>query len=181
MNSDELQTAAYLQELCTSTGGDIEAQASMYDIGASIGIEKDAAGKLAEELMVQGYVELKTLSGGIGITAEGLSFLGVSAGGSSVGANRELSLSAGPVANDDDRNVVQTIIARIHEETAAIGGDYETLEQIVLDLKAIELHLLTPAPKIAVLTALFHSIADCCKGKEDFLKNSGLSAVTGGS
>lgn len=176
MNSDQMQTTAYLQELCSNTQGNIDAQASMYDIGLAIGIDKTAAGKLAEELMVQGYVELKTLSGGIGITTEGLSFIGHSGSDNST-QQQALALSTGPIANDADRKTIETIIKRVQQETTQLEVEYPNLEQIVLDLKAMEIHLLTGAPKTAVLRALLASIADCFQDRVEILQQTGLSAI----
>jgi aspartate racemase len=49
----------------------------MYEVGRSLGLGKVEAGALAEELMVAGLVELKTLAGAITITADGLRYLGL--------------------------------------------------------------------------------------------------------
>ncbi len=66
------ENTAYLLELFQRTKGDARARVSMYDVGAALGMEKGAAGKTAEELIAAGWVEIKSLSGGIGITAEGI-------------------------------------------------------------------------------------------------------------
>ncbi len=55
--------------------GDTEAIVSMHDVGQALGFEKTDAGKMAEALYSEGYAELKTLSGGIGITSMGLQAL----------------------------------------------------------------------------------------------------------
>ncbi|MCG8684875.1 MAG: hypothetical protein MI892_08370, partial [Desulfobacterales bacterium] len=60
---------AYLSQLNEMTGGDPDAQVSMHEVGQVLGIEKDEAGQMAEALFIGGHAELKTLSGGIGITA----------------------------------------------------------------------------------------------------------------
>ena len=71
------QSRDYLYELYTISEGDTNSEVSMYDVGAALGLEKADAGTIAEELMVEGWVELKTLAGGISITAEGLKALNV--------------------------------------------------------------------------------------------------------
>ncbi len=78
MDSEDLKSKDYLEELYRQTGGDVEVQVSMYDVGAAIGLDKTEAGSLAEQLMVQGQTELRTLAGGISITPEGLAVLGIS-------------------------------------------------------------------------------------------------------
>ena len=83
-NSPEAQN--YLLELYQMTTGDINAQVSMYDVGAAIGLEKNDAGKLAEDLIGDGLVAVKTLSGGIGITDLGVEKAQSAAGASPTAA-----------------------------------------------------------------------------------------------
>lgn len=174
MNSDEMTSTTYLQELYNKTQGDTETQVSMHDIGLAIGVEKADAGRIAEELIIQGYVELKTLAGGISITEEGLSVLGISPPvSSSQGEAQELS--PGPVINDKDRQLIEKIIHGIKRECAGQVQEYTATEQTVLDLKVIELHLLSPAPKTAVFLALFQSLGQNFAGNDTITNNSGLA------
>ena len=79
---DNPEEQAFLYELYTMTRGDTSTQVSMYDIGKTLGLEKTAAGSMAESLFIQGFAELKTLSGGISITVEGLGALDIDLPGS---------------------------------------------------------------------------------------------------
>jgi len=175
MNSDEITSTSYLQELYNATQGNPETQVSMHDIGLAIGIEKAEAGRVAEELMVTGYIELKTLAGGISITNEGLASLGMVP---QPGKNETiLQLSSGPVVTDEDRQVVETILSNIKTELAAQKHEYQAMEQAVLDIKVIELHLLSPSPKIDIILALFHSLAQSFGRDAAVVKESGLATV----
>lgn len=174
MDSDQISSTGYLQELYNNTQGNPETQVSMYDVGAAIGIDKVEAGKIAEDLMVQGYVELKTLAGGISITHEGLGLLGFSVQPDSE-SSEEYSLSSGPLVNDSDRTIIAKISNNIQQEFSALGPDFPLAEQIVLDLKAIDIHLMSPTPKTAVIIALFESIADSLQKNEDVVKKTGLA------
>ena len=157
MDIDDLNIKAYLQELYRQTGGDAEQQVSMHDLGAAIGLDKAESSSLAEQLIVQGQVELRTLAGGISITPEGMDILGISAPAPHSGESN-LQLSPGPVANDIDRRTVQLLTEEIKKEIPGLGLDYDVLEEIVLDLKTIETHLLSPKPKTAVLSEIFRSL-----------------------
>ncbi len=157
MNGQDLNIKSFLDELYRQTGGDTVAQASMYDVGAAIGLEKSEAGSLAEELMVQGLVELKTLAGGIGITAEGLSTLGVTAS-SPQSTDPLQGFGEGPVTGDKDRQLIHQLTAEIKSKIVERQVDFELLEEIVLDLKTIEVQLLSPKPKIGVFQELFRSL-----------------------
>jgi hypothetical protein len=159
MDMDDFNSKAYLEELHRQTGGDTEQQVSMHDLGTVIGLNKAEAGSLAEQLIVLGQVELRTLAGGISITPEGLEILGISVP-TPHSAGSDLQLSPGPVANDTDRGTVQLLTEEIKNEISGLGLDYHLLEEIVLDLKTIEIHMLSPRPKTAVLREIFRSLQD---------------------
>ncbi len=157
MDIDALNIKSFLEELYKQTGGDAEVQVSMYDLGEAIGLDKAEAGSLAEQLMFQGQVELRSLSGGISITSEGLAVLGFTAPHAQ-STESELQLGTGPVADDKDRQTVHLLIEQIKMEISNLSLDYSLLEEIVLDIKTIEVHMLSPKPKIAVLREIFRSL-----------------------
>jgi hypothetical protein len=61
----------FLVELYLQTQGDPSIKVSMYDIGETIGLDRTVSSRTAEELIGTGLAEIKTLNGGIGITADG--------------------------------------------------------------------------------------------------------------
>jgi len=158
MNTDDMTRKSYLGELYRLSGGDTEAQVSMHDVGAAIGLEKLKAGSVAEELMVQGLAELRTLAGGISITADGLATLGFSAASAPKTSDNAIQLSDGPVANDGDREVVQNVTEKIKTAISSQQLEYLLLEEIVMDLKTLEVQMLSPNPKIAILREIFGSL-----------------------
>jgi hypothetical protein len=157
MDIDDLKIKGFLEELYRQTGRDTETRVSMYDVGAAIGLDKAEAGSLAEQLMVQGQAELRTLAGGISITPEGLAILGISVA-TPHSAKSSLHLSDGPIADDADRRTVQLLMEEIKNEIPSLNLEYELLEEIVVDLKTIEVHMLSPSPKISVLREIFRSL-----------------------
>ncbi|HAY37878.1 MAG TPA: hypothetical protein DCY53_00165 [Desulfobacteraceae bacterium] len=62
----------FLVELYHRTQGDASVEVSMFDIGESLGLDRRLSLRTAEELIGTGLVEIKTLSGIIGITTEGI-------------------------------------------------------------------------------------------------------------
>ena len=147
----------FLEELHRQTKGDLQSQVSMYEVGASIGLAKSEAGSLAEELMVTGLVELRTLSGGISITREGLASLGISVPATpSVDTDRRFS--NGPIANKADREILCRLIDTMKTSLSGLKIDYNQLEEIIIDLKTIEVQLLSPTPKVAVLREILRSL-----------------------
>jgi hypothetical protein len=175
MNSDEMTSASYLQELYDTTQGDPEVTVSMHDIGLAIGIEKSEAGRIAEELMVTGYIDLKTLAGGISITNDGLTSLGMPP--QPTENETSLQLSSGANITSEDRQVIDTILSNIKNELTGQNHKYQTIEQAVLDIKVLELHLLSPSPKTAVILALFRSLAQSFDKDAAIVNDSGLATV----
>lgn len=157
MSTDDITITSYLNELYQQTEGDSDKQASMYEVGMAIGLDKSIAGSLAEELMVQGLVELKTLSGGIGITTEGLAFLGI-AGTSTQANGGDHKLSEGPVVNSSDRSAIEAMTAKVKAVISGEQLEYALLEEIVLDLKTVEVQMLSPNPKTSILREIFRSL-----------------------
>lgn len=170
MDLDELHGRNFLDELYRQTRGDTAVQVSMYEVGAALGLNKGEAGSLAESLIVDGLVELKTLAGGIGITDEGLASLGFAAP-SGPAAGAAISLSSGPVATEQDRLTIADLIRQIKDALPGRSLAYEQLEEIVIDLKTVELHLLSPRPKVAVLREL-------CRSLHDALAAAGIETAT---
>ncbi len=168
MTLDNPEARAYLFELYTMTQGDPKAQVSMYDVGTTLGLEKTDAGAIAEDLFIQGFAELKTLSGGIGITRQGLEELDVQA---DPGTDNDISLRLGssPVLEGQGQEAVEKILQDIKTNIVQTNLPYAKLEEVVMDIKTIEIQLLSPHPKTAVirevLRSLHHSIS--ASGPED--------------
>lgn len=159
MSLSQSQATAYLAELYRATSGDPSVQASMYDVGAAIGLDKAVSGKLAEELIAAGDVEIRTLSGGIGITAQG-----IEAAAAEVGApqSTQRQLGSARVLDENDHATVQSALAAVKRVvgSTATATPYNHLEALVIDIKTIEIQLLAPQPKTAVVREVFRSLHD---------------------
>ncbi len=167
MTIENEEIIAFLMELHHVTAGDMGAKASMHAVGAAIGMDKVHAGKVAEELIGKGWAEVKTLSGGIGITTEGLE-AAVAAGAISP-AGGDPVLVSGPLLDAADRLAVIALLEQIRTAVAALRSDYPALEEMVLDIKTLEVHLLSPKAKTAVVRAVLEglrSTLDKAGGKE---------------
>lgn len=147
----------FMLELYNMTDGSLDAQISMYDIGDSLGFDKATITSMSQDLMIEELVELKTLSGGIGITQKAMQLLqneGLIAG-SKV---QSVRLSTGPVINDQDREHIDVLLTEIKSETATARTEYPLVEELVIDIKTLETQLLSPRPKTYVFRAIFLSL-----------------------
>jgi len=155
---DELNMKNFLRQLFTLCGGDTAVAISMYQVGESLGLDKTAAASTAEDLIIDGYAELKTLAGGITITASGLEALGKSDGATGGEKQPDVHvLGTGEILEDDDRRAVEQILAEVRQAAAEIQ-QYEQIEALVIDIKTIEVQLLSSRPKTAVVRALLKAV-----------------------
>jgi hypothetical protein len=156
-NDSQPVATSLLMELYQKTKGDLQQTISMYDLGASLGFAKAAAGAAAEELMVEGLVELRTLSGGISITAEGLAALGIAPAAPPVAPGQERKLSKGPVLDGGDRELLRQLLADLRACSGS-GKTIAQLEEMLIDIKTLEVQLLSPAAKSAIVREVLRSL-----------------------
>lgn len=156
MTIDNDTERAFLLELFSGTQGDPNVKKSMHEVGAAIGLDKAQSSKTAEDLIGIGLVEIKTLSGGIGITAEGVDAAHQAGAAPAVGSDRQLS--AGPIIDAQDRQVLEKMLADVKPGIAALKSGYTHLEEMVMDVKTVEVHLLSPKPKTAVIREILRAL-----------------------
>jgi hypothetical protein len=150
-----LEGKAFLVALCDAVGGNLSGQTSMYDIGAAVGLDRTAAKQVAEELIGWGLVEVRTLSGAIGITEEGLAEAGKH--GAAAGPET-LRLGNDPVLSANVLLAVQETVISVKAGITDLGLAFEPLSELMADLRSIDAQLSSPRPKTAVVRALFESI-----------------------
>lgn len=155
--SQSFDPTAYLLELFRRAKGSLQTSVSMYDVGAALGLDKTTAGKMAEEAIGKGWAEVKTLSGGICLTAEGIEAAQAAGAVTEAGAS-EPKLEKGPVLSQGGRATVDQILAAIKEQMAGVAKSYSRIEELVIDIKTIEVQLLSPRPKTAVVREVLISI-----------------------
>jgi hypothetical protein len=156
MDISDPTAQAYLRELYQQTQGDTGVQVSMFDIGAALALEREAAGKIAEELIGNGLAEVKTLSGGIGITLQGIETIDAHGGG--VDAQANPGLGNGAVLEADGKSAVAAVISEIQTWIVKNKVSYDQTATVVIDLKTMEVQLLSPSPKTAVIREVLRSL-----------------------
>lgn len=160
MDNNNITNTTYLAELYRQTKGDTEAKVSMVDVGSAIGFDETEAKTTAENLMILGLVELKTLSGGIGITTEGLEELGITPSpASDHTSNENMQLGQEIVLDEKGRQVIENMLAELKIELASTKLEYPLLEENIIDIKTMEVQLLSPKPKIAIIREILRSLA----------------------
>ncbi|MEJ2638057.1 MAG: hypothetical protein P8010_00635 [Desulfosarcinaceae bacterium] len=148
--------ALYLKAMVEQCEGDTGKQLSMYEVGEGLGMDRDTAAQVCQELIAFGLVEIRTLSGGVGLTADGIAVGGTAGGG---GADAGPRLKAGPVLDEEDRRAVDGVLNQLKLAAGSWELGYEEMAALVIDIKTIETHLLAPQPKTAVVKAVLDTLA----------------------
>ena len=153
MDFEDSSKQVFLQELYNRSKGDFEVQISMYDLGADFGLEKDEAFALAQDLFIEGLAEMKTLSGGMGITQKGLEALDINITPKNEMQSYRLGNSS--VLDDQGEKIIQELINKIRAGLDNKAIPFNLMDEIVIDLKTIEVQMLSPNPKTRIIIEIF--------------------------
>ena len=148
----------FIVELYHRTGGDGSVKVSMYDVGESLGLDRKLSLRTAEELIGTGLVEIKTLSGGIGITAEGVAEAQGLGASLQDNVKSDISLQDVPVLNESVHQTVEQVVTKLKGQTNQYALDFNSLTELMADLKTIDSQLSSPNPKTAIIRECFRSI-----------------------
>ena len=128
----------FLLSVYRQTKGDPAKQVSMYDVGSELGIDRTAASRLAEDLMGWMMLEIRTLSGGIGITPSAVEEIEASGFGGSKPQAQTLCLGADPVISNDVRQAVERVTDALKQQAGSIGLPFDGLAEVMADLKTVD-------------------------------------------
>jgi len=158
LNEIDISGQQFLIQLFEQTKGDSTLQVSMYDIGDQLGLERDIASAVAQELIGSMLVEIRTLSGGIGISAEGSQMAQKLIGPPESSSDEFAEFDDAPLLNTSGRQAVEQIASELKDQTGALGLDFDTLTELMADLKTIDAQLGSSRPKTAIIRACLHSV-----------------------
>ena len=160
MTDDDLDDLGqqFLITLFEQTKGDVSLQVSMYDIGELLGIDRETASGVAQELMGRQLAEIRTLSGGIGLSAEGAERIQDIVGPMATDSPGMASLGDGPIMTGADRQAVDEVISEIKNQIGSFGLDFDALGETMADLKTMEAQLDSPRPKTEIIRECLRSI-----------------------
>ena len=155
----ELSTDAieFLKTLQGQTNGDSTVTVSMFSIGEAMGLDRERAGTVGEELIGWGLVEVRTLSGGIAITEAGMQKTG-GPGAEASAAGPGTVLGPDPLLSEDAVAAVDGAAARIKSRIDDLGIGFDGLSELMADLKTIGAQLSSPRPKTAVIRECLRSM-----------------------
>jgi hypothetical protein len=148
----------FLIKLFEHIRGKSDVQVSMYDIGAELGMDRDASSRITEDLMALGLVEIRSLSGGIAITENGIDeSRKLGTGGEFESGSK---LGDAPVIDDSVRESVESVTAKLKAGSGDLKLSFDILTEFMADLKTIDAQMMSSRPKTAIIRACFTSVKD---------------------
>ena len=154
----EEMSREFLIQLFEKTKGNAAEQVSMYDVGDVLSLDRNDASKAAEELIGLQLIEIRTLSGGIGITAGGVEKVQNLLGGNGFANGAVSKLESDLILDAAGRHSIETTTADLKSRLSSLGVDFDTLSELTADLKTIDAQLGSPRPKTAIVRECLHSL-----------------------
>ena len=155
----------FLLQLYQQTNGDATVQASMYDLGEALGLDRDASSRAAEQLIALQLVEIVTLAGGIAISAEGLKEVQASFGAQTVTAETVAQLGSERVLDQTRAQALTHVMDQIKAQAGNLGLDFDKLAELMADLKTIDAQMDSPCPKTAIIKECLRSMKETLEGR----------------
>jgi hypothetical protein len=157
----------YLIQLFEQTNGDPAAQVSMYDVGEGLGMDHDTSARVAEALIGLQLAEIRTLSGGIGISSEGAAEVKGLMGGALSTDDSPGKLSDQPIMDAQSCQAVERVADGLKGQTGNLGLDFDGLSELMADLKTIDAQLGSSRPKTAIIRECLQSIKDLLEAQTE--------------
>lgn len=154
----------FLIQLFEQTGGDPSAQVSMYDVGEGLGMDRDTSSRVAETLIGLQLVEIRTLSGGIGISSDGANEIQHMMGGASAAGDAPGKLADQPVMDTISCQSIEVVAGELKGQAGNLGLDFDGLSELMADLKTIDAQLGSSRPKTAIIRECLRSIKEVLEG-----------------
>jgi hypothetical protein len=148
----------FFRSLFIKTSGDKKKQVSMHEIGNEAGLDKPASKTVAEELMSLGLIDIRTLSGGIGLTEEGVleaqrwfaDIPGIGAAGITLGKH--------PIVGEKNGTAISDILTGLKPRVGKLGMAFDDLTELLADIQSLEAQMRSPRPKSAIVRECFCSM-----------------------
>ena len=151
------------EAIFTKTKGNASSQFSMYTIGMELGLSKDESRIASENLMGENLIDIRSLSGSIGLTQDGVEFGMEHLEGKSVKGNRTGPLTREKILDENGVKSLEVAIIQLKAGFGAMGLSFESASEFMADVRSAEAQLASPKPKTAIIREALCSIRDLVK------------------
>jgi hypothetical protein len=162
INPDIAEMERFLALLGKESLVETTSKLSMYAIGEKMGLDRERAGRIAEEIIAQGWAEIQTLAGDIGITTAGSAHLAEIA---TSGGEARPSLGSHPFLDESKTAYLDALITELKVALGQAGIEYDTLAEVVADLRSLEAQMVSPRIKTDIVRILLEDIVQCLTEK----------------
>jgi len=156
---DDMQRR-FLQTLFEQTEGEVQQAASMYSIGQMLDLDKEASVRIAEMLMGAALVEIRSLSGAIGLTAEGIQAAAALSGSEETSNAERQTLCRSIILDKESIRWVEQTVWELKGRIGLYEDDFDPLTELIADVKTLDAQLMSPQPKTAIVREILCSIRD---------------------
>jgi hypothetical protein len=136
----------------------------MYDVGEGFGLDRDTSSRVAETLIGLQMVEIRTLSGGIGISTEGANEVKLLTGGVPAADGSPGKLTDQPVMDPVSCRGVEQAAGELKTKAGNLGLDFDSLSELMADLKSIDAQLSSSRPKTEIIRECLRSLKATLEG-----------------
>ncbi len=148
----------FLETLYAQTGADTTAQVSMYDLGATMGLDRDQSTFTAEDLMAEGIIEIRTLSGDVGLSENGKALFHNDTDADA--PRKDQRLGHDSPLDERQRSLVEKLLVTLKAEIGEPSLNYDALAEMVADVRTVEAQLASPRPKTAIVRVCLEEVRD---------------------
>ncbi len=167
LNDNEINeiNQQFLLLLYQQANGDPAVQVSMYDIGEALGLDRSSSCRVAEELIALQLVDIRTLSGGIGISADGVEKIRAAFGDNSAAGDIIDQLGSERILDPSCSQAVVQVLDQLKAQAGNLGLAFEKLGELMADLETVDAQLGSPRPKTVIVKECLRSIKETVEGR----------------
>lgn len=156
MASDGLDEAGrtFLVAVFDRSSGDPSRSVSMFAVGGGLGWERETASRIAQDLMGLGLIEIRSLSGGVALSAEGAEAVRAERSDPTLAAG---PIGRGPVMTPAECRRTESAAEKVRAEAVSNG---RLSPEMDADLKSLAAQLASPRPKTAIVRASLQALLE---------------------
>ena len=148
---------AFLQAVFDRSGGDPSRSVSMFAVGEGLGWERETASRIAQDLIGLGLLEIRSLSGGVALSAEGAETV---RGERSDQTPAVEPIGRGPVMTPADCRRTEAATEAVRSEAVSNG---RLSPEMDADLKSLAAQLASPRPRTAIVRACLQALLEAAE------------------
>jgi hypothetical protein len=150
----------YLNLLYQKTEGNPSRAFSMFDIGSMMDLDRELSKKTAENLIGFGFIDIRTLSGAIGLTSDGIAEVEKESRENINPQEPSLVMGDEPIMGKAISEALDVLILKLKSSAGNLHLDYMQQVEFTSDLKTIDAQMASSRPKTAIIRETLISLSE---------------------